>query len=121
MYQDDFLLRMIRQAAQALAAALSGRRERDDAEAAVERHAGLSLDVAGRLPAATLLGLLTTADGLAADRALVLALGLAARAKADPDGPDAARLRAQADALASAALQVRPELATDEVVALLTD
>ncbi len=63
-----------------------------------------------------LLGLLTTSDGLAADRALVLALGLAARSR----GPGAqAGLADKARALGAAALAARPDLAVQGVCELL--
>ncbi len=117
MFHDDFLLRTIRQLVEALAAALRGRREdQDEADHRVEGFAGLSLDVAATLPTPMLLGLLTTSDGLAADRALVLALGLAARSR----GPGAqAGLADKARALGAAALAARPDLAVQGVCELL--
>lgn len=105
MIRDDVLLRQVRAFAEAVLRALTGRRDEDRAEveARCEGAVGLPLHTARRLPLPTLVGLLTTTDGLDARRAVLL--GLALLSTGDPKGR----------ALVEAGLAARPELATEEV------
>lgn len=123
MQDEDFLLREIGRLVRRLAAALFGR-PADAAEVdeeAVASQVGLGLGTAIVLPPAALTGLLTTADGLDAPRALLLGLALAARAQreraaGDTVGSEAAAARGAW--LIDAAIGTRPELATPELLSL---
>jgi len=118
MIQDrDFLLRQIHQLAVALLARLAGRTVEEEAPT-VASAVGLDLAVAERLSVPTLLGLLTTADGLDAERTMLLGLAFA-REAADVSGERAAVLRERALALVDAAVRARPALLTADVAAAL--
>lgn len=103
MYQEDYLLRMIRN----LVAAVARLRQRDseeerlDVEGGLKTVLGLSIDTLDALPAQALISILSEGDDLAAERlgCVVVALeGLAEVA----DGPLAEARRAKASALRTA-------------------
>jgi hypothetical protein len=110
MFQQDYLLRQIRELTQALVQRAVGQRpEVEHVEAACQGATGLNLDVAMQLSAETLLSLLTTADGLDGVRCLTLglALGLWSRVA---DGAERDAIAERAVVLIEAALTTRPEL-----------
>lgn len=89
----------------------------EQVEAITQGAIGLNLDVAVRLPAAALLDLLTTADGLDASRCLILGLALALRSRVEGAERDA--LAERAAVLIEAALTARPALAEADVLEVL--
>jgi hypothetical protein len=124
MIQDDFLLRQIRSLATLVARIFGKRRDESDeeAEATCAALVGLDLSVAANLPARTLVGLLTTADGLDADRCLALGLGLALRsrrARARGDSTLARRIGDTARTLLATAVLRKPALDGPELHAVL--
>lgn len=114
MIRDDFLLRQVREIVE-LALRVVGRAPAAEVEARAASVAGLDVDLAARLAPAALLRLLDGPEGLDAERALALGLGLAARALERRDGGVAAT----ALALIDAALRARPALGDDAVGAVM--
>jgi hypothetical protein len=126
MIRDDFLLRQIAALAALVARVLGKRRSDEQAQAEAEcaGRVGLDLDVAQRLPGPVLLDLLTTADGLDAERCLALGLGLALRARAAAERGDealAARVTTSARLLLATAIARRPGLDGPGVQAVLAE
>ncbi len=124
MLRDDFLLRQVRAFAQLVARLLGREVPGEEVEAACAGLVGLDLDVAEQLPPDVLVALLTTADGLDAERCLALGLGLAARARAARLGGQHARserLRTTAGTLVACALAARPALDEPGLHALLQE
>ena len=96
MYEDDFVMRQIRQLSQALARVLQGDRvEREELDAAVRAATGLDLATIDALPAEALLQLLIPTDDRSAERLAVMAELLEATAAPGPAG-DARRAKAAA-------------------------
>lgn len=122
MIRDDYVKRQIASIA-AFVARLLGKRspEAAEAEARAAGLAGLDLDMATRVPASVLIDLLTTRDGLEAERCLALGLGLALRADAlrGVDPGQSLTLTTSALALIDAALAARPALGGDDVQAVI--
>jgi len=125
MLRDDYIQRQV--AALAAFVAKLVRKPRSAEEAAAEAQAsglvGLDLDLAAQLPAGVLLNLLTTADGLDADRCLALGLGIALRLRSPEATADPGRaltLRTLALALIHAAIVARPRLDDDDVQAVIS-
>lgn len=118
MLEDDFLIRQINQLAAAVAQRVADRPDAASIHDAVRSRVGLDPGMAGRLPPDTVVDLLTTADGLEAERALILGLSLAWRsleaAEAGRAG-EAAREGRLAARLLDAAVAARPDLADDDV------
>ena len=127
MMRDDYIKRQISALAAFVARLIGlGARDRTAESAVAEAQAaglvGLDLDMASRVPASVLLDLLTTADGLEAERCLALGLGLALRADAVRESDPGASLQLTTSALAllHAAIEARPRLDDDGVQAVIT-
>ncbi len=125
MLRDDYIQRQVAALAAFVAKLL--RKPRSAEEAAAEAQAsglvGLDLDLAAQLPASVLLNLLTTADGLDAERCLALGLGIALRLRAAEAAADPGRvltLRTLALALIHSAIEALPRLDDDDVQAVIS-
>jgi len=119
MFQQDYLLRQIRELTQALVQRAAGQRpEIAHVEAACQGVTGLNLDVAMQLSAEGLISLLTTADGLDAVRCLTLGLALGLRSQV-ADGQERDTLAERAAALIEAALIARPERIDPDILEAL--
>ncbi|MCB9765952.1 MAG: hypothetical protein H6739_39625 [Alphaproteobacteria bacterium] len=99
MIRDDFVLRLIRQAARSVARALGLARQQEQPEAfatledAARGQVGLALSVADVLPADQVLALLSGTEGLDVGRAAAFAALLGARATIAQDQGDLERFR----------------------------
>ena len=102
MYQEDYLLRMIRRLVAAVARFKAGPSDEgsQDIDDALGDALGLSLATLDQLPASALIALLSPGDDLAAERLESVALALEALALRP--GPRSERRRAKAAALRSA-------------------
>ena len=125
MLRDDYIQRQVAALAAFVAKLL--RKPRSAEEVAAEAQAsglvGLDLDLAAQLPASVLLNLLTTADGLDAERCLALGLGIALRLRAAEAAADPGRvltLRTLALALIHSAIEALPRLDDDDVQAVIS-
>lgn len=97
MYEDDFLLRQIRRAVEAIARrALGEKVERAEVDDAVRDAVGLDLDTLDRLPLPALLALHVPTDDRSAERLRALGQLLLAMAEAGEAGE---RQRARGEAL----------------------
>lgn len=94
---------------QLVARLLRGKAEEAEVEAACVATLGMDLDLIERLPVPMVLSLLTTADGLDAERCLAAGLGLCVRALR-AEGARRAALVRSGRALVAAAIAARPAL-----------
>lgn len=105
MYQEDYLLRMIRRMVAAVARFRAGPTEpgaRDDLEGEIEQVLGMSLSTIEALPTSALLGILRPDDAMARERIEALADALEALAAIDRGASSEAR-RSKAAQLREAA------------------
>lgn len=109
MLREDWLLRQVAALVQLVARLLHGKAADHEAEAACAATLGMDLDLIERLPVPTILSLLTTADGLDAERCLAAGLGLCIRALRADDARRDALVRS-GRALIAAAIAARPSL-----------
>lgn len=109
MLREDWLLRQVGALVQLVARLLRGKAQENEAEAACVATLGMDLDLIERLPVPTILSLLTTADGLDAERCLAAGLGLCIRAL-QADGARRDALVQSGRALVAAAIAARPSL-----------
>lgn len=120
--RDDYIGRQIAALAAFVAKMIGKKRSPEEAvaEAQAAGLVGLDLDLAAQLNASMILTLLTTADGLDADRCLALGLGIALRARAAEGDPlRALTLTTLAMALIQQAILARPRLDDEDVQAVL--
>ena len=96
MYEDDYILRQIRQLGQAIARLLRGETvDQRELDTVAREALGLELATIDALPIDALLALATPGDDRAADRLRAMASLLEATAEAGPDG-EARRAKARA-------------------------
>lgn len=113
MFEDDFLIRQLNQFAAAVAQQMSGKASGGDIQEQAIRDVGLDPGLASQLPPDSVVALLTNTEGVAAERALILALALSHRALAAKDDgrtADAQRCARVARRLFGVSLAQRPDL-----------
>lgn len=98
MYQEDYLLRMIRQVAEAIGGWREDTAQRVAVDQALQAATGLSLRTLDALPASALLAMAQRAgdDGLVNQRVLAMVEVLEAWTAIEPEGADARRAKAAA-------------------------
>jgi hypothetical protein len=109
--REDWLLRQVGALVQLVARLLRGKAQEDEVEAACIATLGMDLDLIERLPVPTVLSLLTTADGLDAERCLAAGIGICVRALREVEGtPRRLALGRSGRQLVAAAIAARPGL-----------
>lgn len=95
MYEDDWVMRQIRQLSQLLARVIRGEAVAErDLDTAIREATGLDLPTIDALPAEALVGLASPGDDRAVQRLLAMAEVLEGLAAAGPDG-DVRRAKAR--------------------------